>query len=329
MSTLNKAFIKAYQRGGVGGPHIPLPTAPPSAAPSPAPATADEAQVAALASGDALVGTVVAAATAAEPTAPADSNSTASFVAHIEAPPQTSDLAAGDDNSVTTASDLRPAFEVERFDWPATVTSLLERGPEIARLISELLPDGRGTLLVTGCRRGEGRTSVALLLARHLAKRGARVAIVDADFHRPQLAARLGMALEAGWEESLSGGLPPGETAVESLADGLTVLPLRRPVSATTLYDGSARVKTLIEQWQKEFDVVCIDAGPLAESDSALHETWLGETQTTAAVVVRDVRHCRLEQTHAIGRKLVQRGVSRWAIVENFCGDPCTKAIGS
>ena len=44
MSTLNQAFIKAYQRRGVGAPHIPMPAAPaavvaaPNLAPPPAPA---------------------------------------------------------------------------------------------------------------------------------------------------------------------------------------------------------------------------------------------------------------------------------------------------
>jgi Mrp family chromosome partitioning ATPase len=196
-------------------------------------------------------------------------------------------------------------------------------------LIHELLPTGHGTIVVSGCRRGEGRTSVALMLARHLALGGARVALVDADFQRPQVAHQLGIMVEAGWEESLAGELPPGEAAIESLADALTIVPLRQPISASALSEKRVHVRQLIARWQTDFDLVCIDAGPLAESDDAGHETIFDEAQIDAAVVVRDVRHCRLEQTHAVGRKLLRFGVSRWAIVENFCGDPCTKPTGS
>jgi Mrp family chromosome partitioning ATPase len=294
MTALNRAFIKAYQRSGIGGPHIPLTAAAPAVI-GPADASPD-----ADAPGDCLMsGPVELAAPCPEPAPPLESQ-----------------------------DRLHPAFEVERFDWPATVGSLLESNPELTALMHDLLPTGQGTLVVSGCRRGEGRTSVALMLARHLAVGGLRVALVDADVQRPQIASRLGVAVEAGWEECLTGQLPAIEAAIESLTDHLTILPLRRPVPASVLNDKGDCLKALVDHWRAAFDVVLIDAAPLGEADEASHESLLG-ARVDAAVVVRDVRHCRLEQTHAVGRKLVQLGVCRWAIVENFCGDACTKPIGS
>jgi Mrp family chromosome partitioning ATPase len=333
MSTLNKAFIKAYQRRGVGAPHISLSPAPP-AAPAPA-AEAPEADTLAPVSAE----TADDGPSTAEP-APPEPAGIAATVPDIAAtvpgiattvpdltatvpdpqpvqPTEPSPPPA--DDYLATSGDLFPAFEVERFDWPETVTSLLKNGPHIRALVKELLPEGRGTLLVSGFRRGEGRTCVALLLARHLARSGARVAVLDADLQQPQLAARLGMTIEAGWETILTGEMHPGEALIESLRDRLTLVPLLRAIGESELTGAGARFHELLERLQSQFDVVCIDGGPLAESGETAYEALFGQTQIDAAVIVRDLRHCRLEQTHAVGRKLAQLGVNRCAIVENFC----------
>lgn len=321
MSTLNKAFIKAYQRRGVGAPHIPLPASPPEQ-PVPAPrepiADADMADP---------VGAVVAdGPPIAELTTTLELGSPADSTPDAESLPALADDASENDDYLAPFGDLIPAFEVERFDWPQTVIALSKNSTQLGVLMNELLPDGRGTLIVSGCRRGEGRSSVALLLGRYLGRSGTRVAIVDADVEQPQLASRLGMLVEAGWETSLTDELPPGEALIESLRDRLTLVPFKQPLSGLRASEAAPCLKRLIETLQAQFDVVCLDAGPLAESNDTKHETLFGQTQIDAAAVVRDMRHCRLEQTHAVGRKLSQLGVGRWAVVENFCGIEATPA---
>jgi Mrp family chromosome partitioning ATPase len=307
MSTLDKAFIKAYQQRGSGAPHIPLtpsPPAPPEA--TPAPAGVDRA-----AEDD---------RSTVEATPSRPSSGIPKILAEAEPAPPASDSPEAAESWLGPSGDLVPAFEVERFDWPQAVTSLLKNSSQLGALVSELLPDGRGTLIVSGCRRGEGRTSVALLVARYLARRGVRVAVVDADIQQPQLASRLGMLVEAGWETGLIGELPPGEALIESLRDRLTLVPLKRPVSESELSDTGRCLNELIKRLQTQFEVLCVDAGPLVEAGETSHQTLFGQTQIDAAIVVRDIRHCRLEQTQAVGRKLAQLGVGRWAVVENFCG---------
>jgi Mrp family chromosome partitioning ATPase len=340
MTTLNQAFIKAYQRRGVAAPHMPLP------------ATANEASHAAGAS----------PAPQSSPTIPArsfDRPNEAIPPAHVsvKAPPAEAladrhtqshrpqdvefeavrKLAAsevvlpwGGLSGPSSGSDgvggplqnessdsLLPAYEVEHFEWPPIVTSLLERSDaEVAALLSELLPDGRGSLLVTGCRRGEGRTSVALLIARHLAKAGSMVLLVDADLNRPGVATSLATDVEVGWEETLSGA-SLSEALIESLGDRLVVLPLRRAVEEAALAGAGAALKKALDRLRSEFAAICIDAGPV-EAAAGRHEIWFDHSSVEAAVVVRDVRHCRLEQSHAVGRQLVELGARRWAIIENF-----------
>lgn len=340
MSTLNQAFIKAYQRRGIAAPHIPLPAAAvpreAKAAGSPLP-TPPAGQVLAFDGRDSAVPAahVYRKARVTSPfempvvddrlsreTSPAvPPTSSPAAPASLTAPQAIDDDAA--DLSAASVDDLRPAYEVEHFEWPAIVDTLLEGAEtEISPLLAELLPTGRGTLLVTGCRRGEGRTSVALLLARHVAKAGSRVLLIDADFGRPGIADRLGTEVEVGWEVALSGASPSeamiSEAMIESVADKLVILPLRQTVDDVAVRTLASGWQATRDRWQDEFDVVCVDRGPLTESADSSHAMWFGDVPVEAAVVVRDVRHCRLEQSHAVGRKLVELAVSRWAIIENF-----------
>jgi Mrp family chromosome partitioning ATPase len=64
---------------------------------------------------------------------------------------------------------------------------------------------GRALVPVTGLRVGEGRSALALDLARRLAGLGARTLLVDADLRRPSLHSRLGVANERGLADVLEG----------------------------------------------------------------------------------------------------------------------------
>src|SRR4029453_13929398 len=126
-------------------------------------------------------------------------------------------------------SDCIPLWEVDRFQWPITVERLVsDKDGYFAQASGRLPPpvhDGLRTLAVSGSRRGEGRTTLALALARCAAKGGIQVAVIDADFARPQLAARLGLEANHGWQDTAPGRVPLSEAAGRSLADNITILP--------------------------------------------------------------------------------------------------------
>jgi protein-tyrosine kinase len=82
--------------------------------------------------------------------------------------------------------------------------------PEAMRALAQQIVEhwsGRGRALVPviGLRAGEGRSSLALDLARRLAGLGARTLLVDADLRRPSLHSRLGVANERGLADLLDG----------------------------------------------------------------------------------------------------------------------------
>ncbi len=296
MTTLDRALMKAY-RQRAGAPHVHFGRG--SAAPTEPESTANQ----------------VAPALVAGPAGSATHEITPALVA---GPPPLAALAADaparlPDSSPTTPA--LPALELECFDWPPLVRSFREALlDDWHSLVEQIFNDAR-TLLVTGCRRGEGRTSVALLMASMLAADGTRVGLVDADFTKPGLAARLGVSAATSWTDAVGQGLPAAEAMIESLADRLILLPLREPAESPSVE--AETVRAAMAALRAQCELVCIDAGPQLDAGDAALATLLG-AGVDSALVVHDARHSRLQQSLAIGRRLAQAGIARWAIIENF-----------
>lgn len=300
MSALDQALIKAYQRRTTAGPHAQFPSQGHEPRASVAPA-------------------LVAGPPALERHA-----SASVAPARVAGPPGADDQPPGT-RPGTTLPDLvpvspSPALEIERFDWPPLVAALREAASDQWTSLVEQLLGGAQTLLVTGCRRGEGRTSVALFVAAALAADGSRVGLIDTDFARPQLAARLGVLAATGWTEAFSQRLAVAEAMVESLTDRVILLPLRELTTESSFSVDATMVQTAIAGLRTHCDLVCIDAGPVADDTDHSYGAVLA-SGIDAALVVRDVRHSRLQQSHAVGRRLAQAGIDRWAIIENFTRD--------
>ncbi|HUY88097.1 MAG TPA: hypothetical protein VMV10_05155 [Pirellulales bacterium] len=291
MSTLDQAFIRAYQKQRViPAPHVAFPAAGAK--------TLDEA-----------------------PPAPSIAAPVASETVDLPSQPEP-EITALASAPMPQPTAVRAALEVEQFDWPEAVEALrLSSADGFAAWSEQFSRDGSVTLLAVSSARGAGRTTVLLAAARHLSltRAGAKIVLVDADFRRPQLALRLGVAVELGWEDVLSDEQPLAEALVESGADRLTLLPLRAEVDDARLAACGARLCESLRVLQQSFDFICIDAGPLAAAPNAFEGAMLArEANIDAALVVRDMRKASGEDNSAIGRRLAERGVRHWDLVENF-----------
>ena len=85
-----------------------------------------------------------------------------------------------------------PAWEVDAFRWPDLCAQLDEAsGRKLTRSGDELymaMQDGLKVIAISSAARQEGRTTIALSLARSAAAAGCRVALLDADGANPELA---------------------------------------------------------------------------------------------------------------------------------------------
>lgn len=117
------------------------------------------------------------------------------------------------------------------------------------------------SLVVTSSTAGEGKTYTAANLAVALAKTGTRVALVDCDLRRPQLASLLGLDSATGLTSVLIGKVTLDEALqsfgrVSFLASG----PI--PPNPTEVLQTQV-ARDLLRELSTRFDVVIVDAPPL------------------------------------------------------------------
>jgi capsular exopolysaccharide synthesis family protein len=116
------------------------------------------------------------------------------------------------------------------------------------------------SLVVGSAEPGDGKTTIALELAKAAASMGQRVLLVDANLCQPQLHTRLGLPNLQGLSNILSGNLEPKELIQRSpLEENLFVLTAgQQPPNSTRLL-ASTRMQPLVEQLQSAFDLVIYD----------------------------------------------------------------------
>lgn len=150
-------------------------------------------------------------------------------------------------------------------------------------------------LLVTSAVPGEGKTVVAVSLARLAARSGRRVIIVDADFRRPAVARAMGVETSAGGIVDLLDGRLPLEQCVvqDTKSHSLVLTGSGGSVDPSDLLTSDA-LERLIATLRSRYDLVIIDSAPLLPvndtlalaplSDTALFVTHSGKTPRDAVV---------------------------------------------
>jgi Mrp family chromosome partitioning ATPase len=241
-----------------------------------------------------------------------------------ESPAEKPDLAEAP--PLPTIRLFQPMLQVDHFAWPK-VCGRLETGAdaELERVIESLLAAqirGKKVFALGGCHAGDGASSLLLSTARRLAAQGLKTALVEADWRQPQLARRLGLLPQYGWEDVLSGRLPLEEVLIESIAERLVILPVREPFEVSELPDEAAN--RLAESWNSlrhHFDIVLVDPGPLCNS-TILDQRFVGvmACRIDATLMVKNLRRHDSDEFDAVVKALNDAGPKILGIVENFAG---------
>lgn len=132
-------------------------------------------------------------------------------------------------------------------------------------------PSGHPTFLVTSAGPAQGKSYSAANLALALAETGARVALVDADLRRPQVAERLGVEGGAGLTDLLIGRVELADVLQPWGRQHLAVLPSGPVPPNPSELLASPAMGALVTELQRTFDYVVIDAPPaLLVADAAV-----------------------------------------------------------
>ncbi len=138
-------------------------------------------------------------------------------------------------------------------------------------------------VLLTSSRPGEGKTTVAVSLARSAAQGGRRVLLVDTDMRHPSCHRVLGLTNEAGLVDVLAEGADFETTVQQDETTGLHLLPAGSDAPNPPELLASDRLRQLLRHAATEYDLVVLDSPPvLVVSDARL----LARVADTTAYIV-------------------------------------------
>jgi capsular exopolysaccharide synthesis family protein len=182
----------------------------------------------------------------------------------------------------TSAPDAiaHPLDELVSFNAPGSLEADQYRA--LRHVVERLSHDtALKVIAITSPGPGDGKTVTTLNLAGSLAQgSSARVLVIDADLHRPGVAANLGIASDdgQGLEDALNGDDTGRATRASRRIDALNLSVLLPGNSDAPPYQvlGSPHVGSLLAQARAQYDYVLIDTPPLVPlADVRLLAPWV------------------------------------------------------
>lgn len=152
-------------------------------------------------------------------------------------------------------------------------------------------------LSVTSATLGEGKTSVSTNLAVVFSRAGHRVALIDADLRRPQVAGYFGIESKVGLTEVLTRQVKLAD-ALHVFDDGrLAVLASGAIAKNPSELLGSDRLEAVLDELGKSYDIIIVDTPPVLPVTDAL---VVAPVVDGVILVVRLERTTRNRVEHAI-----------------------------
>ena len=137
------------------------------------------------------------------------------------------------------------------------------RGLQVGLMLSNVDKPPK-VILVTSSVPGEGKTTLAVSLARIAARGGTKTIVVDGDLRRPTVAKAFGgEKAKVGLIEVLTGNTPAGTRLGKDPRSDVVILPcLQTPASPADVLASEA-MQELVANLRKEYDLVIIDSAPM------------------------------------------------------------------
>lgn len=188
--------------------------------------------------------------------------------------------------------------------------------------ISFAFPDEEGGKVVGVCSScpQEGKSMTSINLAYSLAEAGYKVLLIDGDMRRPSIYSTVGVKMEPGLSDMLS-----GKSGVEVyrrvLHDNMSLLTSGHIPPNPSELISSNKMMTLLEGFKAEYDYIIVDLPPvLSVSDPVAVSKYLGGM----IIVVRHGKTRRRDIVETI-RQLEYAGVKILGFVYNRVGTKVAK----
>ncbi|MBI4566665.1 MAG: P-loop NTPase [Planctomycetes bacterium] len=172
---------------------------------------------------------------------------------------------------------------------------------------------GPKVIAVVSAGYGEGKSTVAINLARVLALEGRQVLLVDADLRQPALKAFLGKSSGPGLEEYLNGGLTPGQCVQPSRIAGVHVIGPSRPFEGSAEVAGTTRFRAMWPTLSLNYDFVIVDTSPI----DPVSETAVVASYADGAIFVVAEQGTRVREARGACKRLENHQVRILGLVMN------------
>ena len=162
---------------------------------------------------------------------------------------------AGRNKSINAADQI--------VDKPMSSFAEAIRGLQLGLSLSNVDVEPK-VIIVSSSVPGEGKTTIAISLARQAARGGKQVVIVDGDLRRPNVAKAIGVTgVEIDLCDVLMGKAKLAQCIVKDPRSEMLVIPcVRTPPSPADIMFSNA-MESLISELRKSCDLVIIDSAPL------------------------------------------------------------------
>jgi Mrp family chromosome partitioning ATPase len=218
---------------------------------------------------------------------------------------------------------FRALLEIDRVTWPAASLELVERArrewDQFTAHLIERMGQSEKRIALAGTAHGDGTTTIALAIARHVAARGMRPLVVDADSENPELASLCGVLAQTGWDDVVCGELAPGEALITAVEDGVTLLPWRARGGDLAKAAAAPRASEVFATLDEHYDLLVLDALPLVDRTAiASFAALAGAVRLDALYLIHNVRTTSREQLSALCARIRDCGLPLAAVIENF-----------
>ncbi|MGH7926172.1 MAG: CpsD/CapB family tyrosine-protein kinase, partial [Candidatus Binatia bacterium] len=170
------------------------------------------------------------------------------------------------------------------------------------------------TVMVVGCRSGNGSTTTASLLAATLAQgKKKRVLIIDGNFRTPSLNLVFDVYNNGGFTELVSGEMPFEARIQPTNRENLFVLTSGQiSYCPTDVFEGQA-IDQLVSCLKEKFDFIIFDSAPACE----FPDCYALAPKVDSIILVTQAEETSIEDAQRAKRNLEQAGGRLLGVVLN------------
>lgn len=144
---------------------------------------------------------------------------------------------------------------------------------------------GTKTIAIISSLESEGKSTVAVNLARAIAMEGRRVLLLDADLRRPSICPLIGKEKGKGLDELLLGSATIQECIQPSAISGVDVLGAQKGTSKAAELASSLRFDEVLKEAKARYDVIIVDSAPV---NQVAESVLVARRADATVLVIRD-----------------------------------------